>query len=250
MADEIQIENDVLEFDDDVLPELPDDNPFEDAHARRPWLLIGIGVVTVAMVVAIVLKLTVGRDTSDNVIEIPVETVGATTEQQANDFAAQANKIVAVDESQKAGKVQDMPERDIAARKPVVFDPDKPIVQRPKPRPIADVPESGKDRAPQQSSQKVREVVNSKSKMPATSGVWKVQVGSYNSRNSAEAAKRKMIANHKSLFEGRDFVVLSAVLPNGSTTYRLRVVGFSTSSDAAGFCRNAQSDGISCYVAK
>jgi hypothetical protein len=58
-----------------------------------------------------------------------------------------------------------------------------------------------------------------------------------------------MSAGHPSLLGGKQFVILAAVLPNGTTTYRLRV-GFSTVQEADGFCRNAKSDGLDCYVAK
>ncbi|MBR4806461.1 MAG: SPOR domain-containing protein, partial [Alphaproteobacteria bacterium] len=68
-------------------------------------------------------------------------------------------------------------------------------------------------------------------------------------RYHAEAAEKKIRSGHPSLFSGKQFVILAAVLPNGQTTYRLRIA-FSTSNDANGFCRNAKSDGLDCYVAK
>ena len=58
-----------------------------------------------------------------------------------------------------------------------------------------------------------------------------------------------MRAAHSSLFSGKQFVVLASVLKDGRTTYRLRVA-FNNSNDANGFCRNAKSDGLDCYVAK
>ena len=65
----------------------------------------------------------------------------------------------------------------------------------------------------------------------------------------AENAQRQMRNAHPSLFEGHQFVILAAQLKDGKTTYRLRVA-FKTSNDANGFCRNAKSDGLDCYVAK
>jgi hypothetical protein len=59
-----------------------------------------------------------------------------------------------------------------------------------------------------------------------------------------------MVAAHKGLFAGHNLVILSAVLPNGQTAWRLRVAGFATSDAAGGFCRNAKQGGISCYVTK
>ncbi|MBE6459596.1 MAG: SPOR domain-containing protein [Alphaproteobacteria bacterium] len=78
---------------------------------------------------------------------------------------------------------------------------------------------------------------------------WYVQLGSYSTRALAENAQRQMRAAHASLFQGQQFVILAAQLKNGTTTYRLRV-GFKTAAEANGFCRNAKSDGLDCYVAK
>ena len=84
---------------------------------------------------------------------------------------------------------------------------------------------------------------------PATTFSWYAQMGSYSTRALAEAGQRKLVASHASLFNGQKFVVLAAQLKNGTTTYRLRV-GFNTSADAKGFCRNAKADGLDCYVTK
>ena len=83
----------------------------------------------------------------------------------------------------------------------------------------------------------------------AANGGWYVQFGSYGTRAAAEAAEKKIRSGHANLFNGKQFVILAAVLPNGQTTYRLRVA-FATVGDANGFCRNAKSDGLDCYVAK
>ena len=80
-------------------------------------------------------------------------------------------------------------------------------------------------------------------------GAWYVQFGSYSTRALAESAQRQIQNAHKSLFQGQQFVILAAQLKDGKTTYRLRVA-FKTASDANGFCRNAKSDGLDCYVAK
>jgi cell division protein FtsN len=237
------LEDEVLEFDDDTLPELPDDNPFDDMNAKkRPWLLIGVGAVAIILVAIVVLKLTVGGRDDSETIEIPIEQATnkpANDLTVGNDFVDDANKIVAVTEN----KPTDMPERVVDNRKAVTFDPDKPVVQRPKPRPIAE-PVKTEEKPVTKPSVQTAQVVAPKK------GVWAVQVGSFNARSAAESAQKRLWAQHKSLFAGRDFVILSAVLPNGSTTYRLRVVGFETNVQANGFCRNAQSDGVSCYVTK
>ena len=236
MADS-DLENEVLEFETDPFG-LPDDNPFEEPR-RHPWLLIGVGVIVVVLVLAVVLKLIIGGRSGSESGEIPIEKKGmleqTTTPASSDDFANEADRMVAIPATEKAAI---MPEREVNARKDVVFDPDKPVVQRPKPRPIVEP-------AKTVTSEKiVRKVV------APVKGIWMVQVGSYNTRAAAESGQRQLSSSHKSLFTGRDFVILSAVLPNGSTTYRLRVVGFQTSAEASSFCRNAQSDGVSCYVAK
>ncbi|MDR2269030.1 MAG: SPOR domain-containing protein [Rickettsiales bacterium] len=231
---ELDAENEVLEFDDDSLPELPDDNPFEDTGTKRPWLLVGIGVVAITLVVVVVLKLTMGgRDSETGLIEIPIESA-ALEDVPSPDFVDQANKLVAVDNEKPTG----MPERVVDNRKSVSFDPDKPTVRRPKPRPIV-----GKSSKPARDSSPAKTA-------QISGGRWMVQVGSYPTRAAAESGQRKLQAAHDSLFGGHNFTILAAVLPNGQTTYRLRVVGFETGHEANGFCRNAQSDGVQCYVAK
>ena len=87
------------------------------------------------------------------------------------------------------------------------------------------------------------------SKPVATSnGSIYVQFGSYGTRAAAQAAEQKLRASHSSLFSGKQFVILAANV-KGQTTYRLRVA-FQNSNDANGFCRNAKSDGLDCYVTK
>ena len=80
-------------------------------------------------------------------------------------------------------------------------------------------------------------------------GAWYVQFGSYSSRALAENAQRQMQKAHQGLFAGKQFVILAAQLKDGKTTYRLRVA-FKNANDANGFCRNAKSDGLDCYVAR
>ncbi|MDR3208605.1 MAG: SPOR domain-containing protein [Rickettsiales bacterium] len=226
-------QEEVLDFDDDTLPELPDDNPFDSGASKRPWILAGIGLVAVTLVVVVVLKLTTGGKDS-GLIELPIEQV-VTEDVPTNDFVEDAKKLVAVDAD--ADKPVGMPERIVDNRKDVTFDPDKPVVQKPRPRPI-DRPAKPVASKPSGTAQK------------PVAGGFAVQVGSYATRTAAESGQRKLQAAHRSLFEGHNFVILSAVLPNGQTTYRLRVVGFGDSHSASGFCRNAQSDGVSCYVTK
>ena len=62
------------------------------------------------------------------------------------------------------------------------------------------------------------------------------------------AAEHKIRDAHKNLFNDKQFVILAAEV-NGKTTYRLRIA-FNSAVDANGFCRNAKSDGLDCYVTK
>lgn len=235
MADENQLENEVLDFDDDMLPELPEDSPFVEGKSKKTWLIIAIGVIAVVLVVAVILRLTKSRD-EVGLIEIPIEIVETAQDSAPGiDFVEGANKMVAIE---KDTKPAGMPERVVEKRPDVVFDPDKPVVKRPSPRPVATT-----------SSKPVvaRPAVKTVQPKP---GNWTVQIGSYNSRAAAEAGQRQMQSAYKNLFTGFDFAVLAAVLPNGQTVYRLRVVGFENNADANNFCNNAQNERIDCYVTK
>ncbi|MDR2770300.1 MAG: SPOR domain-containing protein [Rickettsiales bacterium] len=229
MADQ-GVSNDILDFDDETLPELPDDNPFGGQPGKsKRWLLVGLGVVAVTLMVVVVLKLTVGGRVEDpGLMELPIEQLpvidSGKPEKPADDFDIE-------------GRPVGMPERVVEPRKEVVFDPDKPVVSRPKPRPVRQAPKPAKESKPAKP-------------VAPKSGTWSVQVGSYPSRAAAERGQRQLKSAHKSLFSGKDFAILSAVLPNGSTTYRLRVVNFKTDAEAKSFQKTAKSNGVDGYVAR
>jgi len=120
-----------------------------------------------------------------------------------------------------------------------VFKPDAGTVAPPKPRPVS---------KEQVTSETPKPKATTKPQTTSVSNFY-VQFGAYSTRASAEAAQARLQRNHASLFAGKQFVILAAVV-DGATKYRLRV-GFNTSEDANGFCRNAKSDGIKdCYVTK
>ena len=132
--------------------------------------------------------------------------------------------------------------RVVQDRKEVKFNPEK---TAPAPKPIV---------VPAKKTTKVTETPKAaapakKATTTVANGGWYVQFGSYGTRAAADAAEKKIRAEHPTLFNGKRFVTLAAVLPNGTTTYRLRIA-FASSNDANGFCRNAKSDGLDCYVAK
>jgi len=236
MADDNQLENEVLEFEDDALPELPDDNPFDD-ETKKPWFLIGIGIVAVTLVMVVVLKLVTGGQKDAGLIEIPIgaAVIGETPD---SDFVADAARLAA-GEDRPVG----MPERVVDQRRDVRFDPDKPVVQRPAARP-----------APRPVGQAAAPAPAAPARAAQTApqaGTWSVQFAAYNTRAAAEAGQRRFEAAHRTLFSGHNFAILQAVMPNGNTMYRLRVVGFQNSAAANNFCRAARNDGIQdCFAVR
>jgi len=239
MADDNQLENEVLEFEDDALPELPDDNPFEE-ESKKPWLLIGIGIVAVTLVMVVILKLATGGKSETGLIEIPIGSAEI-AEIQGDDFVEGAGRLAAGDD-----RPVGMPERVVEQRRDVKFDPDKPVVARPTARP-APRPAAGAT-APARAAASV--TPPARQTAPAA-GTWSVQFGAYNTRAAAEAGQRRLESAHRTLFSGHNFAILSAVMPNGATMYRLRVVGFANSAAANNFCRSAKNDGIQdCYAVR
>ncbi len=269
---------DLLDLDDaDVAAEdsLPEAAPFVAPRPHRPWLLMGIGVAIIVIAVFVIIRvvgsnssssidvdlgepIVVGERSVDVVVEpqaapapapapvqiVPVPTPVAPTPAPVPRPMPAPQPVVApapvaapgvaapVPQQNSVRQIQDRPEvtfnpaRETAAPKPIPAPAPKQVKTPAKPKP-----------APKPAPQKV------------ANGGWYVQFGSYGTRASAEAAEKKIRAGHANLFSGKQFVILAAVLPNGQTTYRLRVA-FATSNDANGFCRNAKSDGLDCYVAK
>ena len=256
---------DLLDLDDDTPVEtLPETTPFAAPRPRKPWLLMGLGLVVVILATYIIIR-TIGSDSSKSVeinLDAPVvatpdsiatpndtlkvppkpvpEPVAVKVEQQP--VVAPAPKSV----PQPVVENNGVPVRVVTDRKEVTFNPDKPVVEQPKPvaKPVAQpAPKPVAKPAPKSAPKPAAKPV------VTTSAKWFVQFGSYATRAAAESAEAKIRNGHASLFEGKQFVILAAQLPNGKTTYRLRV-GFATSNDANGFCQNAKSDGLDCYVAK
>lgn len=256
---------DLLDLDDtDTVAEdnLPEATPFVAPRPHRPWLLMGIGLAVIVLAVFIIIKV-VGSNSSSS-IEVDLGTP-VTVEERAVEVTGPdvqpmpvVPQPVAVESvvAPAAPVVQPAPVapapvvaqpvveqpsvRVVQDRKEVKFQPEKVTTEAPKPivKP-----------APKQVKTATKPKPAPKSTTKVANGGWYVQFGSYSTREAADAAGKKIRSGHPSLFQGKQFVVLAAVLPNGQTTYRLRVA-FSTSNDANGFCRNAKSDGVDCYVAK
>ncbi|MBO7508820.1 MAG: SPOR domain-containing protein [Alphaproteobacteria bacterium] len=264
---------DLLDLDDadtSVDDNLPDAAPFVAPRPHRPWLLMGIGLAIIVLAVFIIIRV-VGSNSSSSidvdlgepivvgeravdvvpepapvaepapiqVVPVPAPTAHPTPMPAPAPMpvvrpepAPMPQPVAAPVPQDSVRVIQDRkdvtfnPARESAAPKPIRAPAPKQVKTPTKPKP-----------APKPATQKV------------SNGGWYVQFGSYSTRSAAESAERKIRSGHANLFNGKQFVILAAVLPNGSTTYRLRVA-FATSGDANGFCRNAKSDGLDCYVAK
>lgn len=268
---------DLLDLDDTeetVEDTLPDAEPFVAPRPHRPWLLMGLGLAVIILAVFVIVRVVSNNSSSSMEVNLdtpvvsdarPVEIIGGDVEPQpmaqhpapmpahmppppAPGVAVGTQPMMpapapapvvaqpVVNQEPSVRVVQD--------RKEVKFEPvkaasqPKPIV-KPAPKQVktATKPKTAPKATIKTTTQKV------------SNGGWYVQFGSYGTREAANAAEKKIRAEHKNLFGGKQFVVLAAVLPNGQTTYRLRIA-FATADDAGGFCRNAKSDGLDCYVAK
>ena len=247
---------DLLDLDDDgAVDTLPDVNAFAAPRPKKPWLLLTVGLVVIVLATYVIIR-AVGDESSSSIdvnLDAPVVTVdGAAMPIDMNVMPPVKPAVVAPEPVQevKQPKVVEQP-------KPVV----QPKVEEITPAATAGVPvrvieERKEVKFEPAKAQPVAKPAAKPQPKPAAKPVakpatysWYVQFGSYSTRALAENAQRQISNAHRSLFDGKQFVILAAQLKNGTTTYRLRV-GFNTANDANGFCRNAKSDGLDCYVAK
>ncbi len=265
---------DLLDLDDtDSNDSLPDVPQFVVPRPKKPWLLLSVGVAVIILATYIIVQ-AIGSDSASTVeidldapvefsaddgvpvdtpdmnVMPPVKQVQVAPVQEVKP-QEQPQKTVA-QETKKAEevKVQPQPEkagvpvRVVEERKEVKFNPEQKTTTEVKVK-TAETKVVQKTVAKQQTTKTETKTVVAKT----SAASWYVQFGSYSTRALAEAAQRKLSNSHKSLFSGKQFVILAAQLKNGTTTYRLRVP-FNNANDANGFCRNAKSDGLDCYVAK
>lgn len=259
---------DLLDLDDADTPvddNLPDATPFAAPRPHRPWLLLVIGLAIIILAVFIIIRVVGSNSSSSIDVDLGAPVV---VEERAQDVQPvpdpmpqpmlvpgpqapvmapgpqqPAPVVVVPVQNPPVAQPVNVPNQNVRViedRKDVTFDPSR-AAATPKPIP-APAPKTVKTPtkpkpAPKPAAQKV------------ANGGWYVQFGSYSTRSAAEAAQKKIRGEHQSLFVGKQFVILAAVLPSGQTTYRLRVA-FANSNDANGFCRNAKSDGLDCYVAR
>lgn len=228
---------DLLDLDDGTNDSLPDVAPLVAPRPKKPWLLFGVGVAIIVLATYVIVR-TVGNDSSSS-MEIDLDSPAVVVDGDVAPLQPKVEPAPAlVKEEQPAPQPvekvapvaeQVVPVRVVEDRKEVTFNPNKATSQ---PKPAA------------------KKTVSAPKPVAKTSAnTWYVQLGSYSSRALAEKGERQLRSAHSGLFEGQQTTILAAVLKNGSTTYRLRVV-FGNKNEADGFCRNAKSDGLDCYVAK
>ena len=240
---------DLLDLEDtNEVDALPEATPFTTSRPRKPWLLMGLGLAIIVLATWIIVA-KIGGDsgtsvnidlepTVENVDKVPAPVADLNVPAKPVEVAPQpvAEKPLPKPEPKpeeaKPVETDGTPVRVVADRKEVTFNPDKtaPTKKAPAAKPVK------KASAP---APKVATTSNG--------GIY-VQFGSYSTRELAQAAERKMRASHSNLFSGKQFVILAAQV-KGQTTYRLRIA-FQNTNDANGFCRNAKSDGLDCYVTK
>jgi cell division septation protein DedD len=233
---------DLLDLEDDAaLDSLPDAGPFAAApRPKKPWLLMGVGLLIIVLATYIIVR-TIGSDSSSSVeIDLDAPEV-VTIDTGASDSLVVPPSAAPISPESNAAAPAPAPRVESAPATPGV--PVREVSDR---REISFNPEKAAAKPSAPAAAKPRAVSKPK---PASAAAWYVQFGSYSTRALAENAQKRIQAGHSGLFAGKQFVILAAVLPNGTTTYRLRV-GFATSGEANGFCQNAKSDGLDCYVAK
>lgn len=239
-----------LEEESSSVDALPEAAPFTTPRPKKPWLLMGLGVAIIILATWVIIA-RIGSDSGTTInidLDTPVQKIDNMPQPVADlNVPAKPVEIAPKEEPKpipepvsevkpqpapveaKPVETDGTPVRVVADRKEVTFNPDKKIEKKPVAKPAV------KKTAP-------------KTVATATNGGIYVQFGSYSSRSLAQSAEQKLRKSHSSLFNGKQFVILAAQV-KGQTTYRLRVA-FQNANDANGFCRNAKSDGLDCYVTK
>ena len=259
---------DLLDLEDEAssVDALPEAAPFTTPRPKRPWLLMGLGVAIIVLATWIIIA-RVGGDSAnvvnidldtpvqnvDNVpapvadLNVPPKPVEVAPEAKpmpmpvpAPEVKPQPAPVEAKPVETKPVETNGTPVRVISDRKEVTFNPDKGET-KPVAKPVA-------KQTIKPAAKAAAKPAVSKPVATASNGSIYVQFGSYGTRAAAESAEKKLRASHGNLFSGKQFVILAAQV-NGQTKYRLRVA-FQNANEANGFCRNAKSDGLDCYVTK
>lgn len=268
---------DLLDLDDNAtMDTLPDAVPFGAPRPKKPWLLLTVGLAIIVLATYIIIRAIGDEDTSSMEVDLdvpvmvdngagqavpvdmnvmpPVQPVQVAPKPapQPKPVPKPAPKPVPqpqpapVAQAQPVQPTAGVPVRVIEERKEVKFNPDAAAKPAVKPRAVKP---AAKPAAKPVAKSAAKPKAQPKPQPQVAAESWYVQFGSYSSRAMAESAQRQMQKAHQGLFAGKQFVILAAQLKDGKTTYRLRVA-FKTAAEANGFCRNAKSDGLDCYVAK
>ncbi len=247
---------DLLDLDDGMPLDdgLPVNTPFANhPRPKKPFLLVSVGIAVIVLASYIIIS-TLG-DSASSTMEVNLD----------------APEIVVdgADEVSLDSVVADVAAEPVVVEKNIVVPvkpvaPAKPAVAKTAPKPVAVVgspvrviedrkevvfqPAAQPKAAPKAAAKPVVKKVAPKP-VVAPKGDWYVQFGSYSTRALAESAQRQMLSKNAALFANKQFVILAAVLKNGTTTYRLRIP-FVNSGDANSFCKTAKGQSVDCYVAK
>jgi cell division septation protein DedD len=232
-----------LEDEDVALPELPEDDPFCTPRPKRPWLLFALGLAVVILATYIIVSVIRSGETDSMDISLDVPVTSSTEPTNGASFADGADQLIlgAAEESRSNASAENgvtgAPTRVVQDRAEVKFNPAAtPTVDAPKPRPIAK-PQTVKPKPVQKSAAR------------PVAGGYSVQFASLSTRSAAEREAARIKRLHPGLLGNKEFVILAAEV-NGATVYRVRLTGFKSAAEASGFCSNAKSDGLDCYVVK
>ena len=258
---------DLLDLDDNgSMDTLPEATPFASPRPKKPWLLLSIGLLVIILATYIIVR-AIGDESSSSMevdLDVPVAVVEGSGEPVDMNVMPPAEPVQVVPVQQPVVKVQTEQPKPVAEVKPVEATAGVPVRVVEERKEVKFEPAKAATKTTAQSKAIAAKPKTSASKPKATSvakpavktqtaqpvaGSWYVQFASYSTRALAESGQRQLRNAHPSLFEGKQFTILGAQLKDGTTKYRLRIA-FKTASDANGFCRNAKSDGLDCYVTK
>jgi len=226
-------ELELLDLEDDAEIEMPEG--FEATpRPKRPWLLLGASLAVIALASYIIIR--IAATDPDNVVDIRLDLPAP--EQTAD-------ALVVPPQPETEPEPVGAPVRVVEDRAEATFNP---RVEVPRPRPVSQQG-AARPAVPAAAPRPAPTPARAAAPRPQTATGWMAQVGSYNTRESALAGERRLRAQHRRLFEDRQFVVLTAQV-SGRTVHRLRVTGFASGNDAEGFCRNARSDGLDCFATR
>ncbi|MCL2369604.1 MAG: SPOR domain-containing protein, partial [Alphaproteobacteria bacterium] len=199
---------------------------------KRPWLLLGASVIVIALASYIIIR--VAGTESQNVVTINLDMPVVAT---SPDVMAPAP--VATPEQPVPEPTPVVPVRAVEDRAAHTFQPAAPVVEPPRPRPVAAAP------AAQPAATAPRPAA------PAATAAtgWMVQIGSFPTRERAEVAQQRIVAAHRTLIANRQFVILPAQV-NNQNVFRLRVTGFTGNAEANDWCRQARTNGLDCFVTR